>query len=190
VASTNHNVRYVFSSPRNLPFLTYLFLLIPYGPQFEDGISPEHLIHQLLEESSRRDGVRNFHCAHALKPRAILLSTPPNCHEIQTLTTIFRNSLGRKLDNKKKLAAFNHFIDRRLPNGLVRIRTRPLDAPARRSLSALPAKCADRSTMHLSARHDQPPPIKFIAARFLPPDSSDSSYTSAAVSAHPTALIQ
>jgi hypothetical protein len=39
-------------------------------------------------------------------------------------------------------------------------------SPVRR-LAARPAKCADCSTMHPSARHDQPP-IKFVAAQFLP----------------------
>jgi hypothetical protein len=69
-------------------------------------------------------GVRNCHCAHASKLRAILLlSTFPNCHVIQTTDDkSFVTPLDAKLNQKNN----HHFFDRRLPNGLGRIRPRPL----------------------------------------------------------------
>ena len=86
VASTNPNV---FSSLlyETCLSLRAFFYLIPYGPQFEDGISPEH---QLLErEFSQRSQyeVRNCNCAHASKLRAILLSAFPAVMESRQLTT-------------------------------------------------------------------------------------------------------
>jgi len=82
---------------------------------------------------------------------------------------------GRKLDNQKKkiriLSDFHpsfHLIDvcqmdsNRYGFGLALLTLPPV-----RRLVARPAKRADCSTMHPSARHDQPP-IKFVAAQFLP----------------------
>jgi len=96
----------------------------------------------------------------------------PNCHGIQTTNDrSFRNSFGRKLNNNNNNQKNSHPVRLSSIISLIDVYGFGLalfEAPAHPEIISAADQVPTGSTLHPSARHDQPP-IKFVAAQFFPP---------------------